>query len=115
MPRPALWLDGATSRWRRYKRSLSASATVQGEVVPSAGLELASLMADHGLMRVLQVYPSDMPVRLFAELSLSEVSNIEDGQTRAEVERALELAREAVLQRQTSDDRAVRTDHRNRH
>ena len=55
-----------------------------------------------------QVYPADMPVRLFAELSLSEVSNIEDGPTRAEVERALRLTREAVLQSEVGPEPPAR-------
>ena len=51
MSRPAPWLDGATSRWRRYKRSLSAA----GPEAPAASLQLAPLAAEHGLTRVLQV------------------------------------------------------------
>ena len=45
---PPLWLD--VSRWRRYRRSLSAAAEP-----PSPELELAALVLDHGLSRVLQV------------------------------------------------------------
>ena len=57
---------------------------------------------------VPQVYPGDMPVRRFAELTLSEVSNIEDGPTRAEVELALRLARQTVLQSEVRPGRPGR-------